>query len=309
MADVGARDPGDAGAMSTPADRNLRMAQRIAAAPVRYPFSFVVAGDSGAWPDPTAEAIFDQLLRQAAAVEPVFFANLGDFAGPGTRERHAAYLDRVADLPMPDVCVIGNHDLDDPGAPAAWAAVHGPRNFTFAHGHTRFGALDGAPGRVGELVVSTPEGGTAGPDEAALAFLDATLAAADEPHRVVLTHAPPRMGDHYAPHAEWGFDQREEEFLAILSRHGVRLVCCAHGLGFDEHIHRGIRVVMSGGGGTALCSHLHGVCAEGDGRPEDRGALFHAVLLLVHEDGRIEGRVLQAFEPEPGRARIRFGDD
>jgi hypothetical protein len=305
MADVEGRGGGEAGAMS---DRNLRMAERIAAAPVHYPFSFVFAGDSGAWPDPTADAIFAQLLRQAAAVEPVFFATLGDFAGPGTPERHAAYLERVAGLPMPDVCVIGNHDLDDPGAAAAWAAVHGPRSFTFGHGHTRFVALDGAPGTVGEVAVSSPEGGISGPDEAALAFLDATLAAAEEPHRVVLTHAPPRMGGHYAPHAEWGFDHREEEFLAILRRHGVRLVCCAHGLAFDQHVHQGIRVVMSGGGGTALCSHRHGVCAEGDGRPEDRGALFHAVQIVVHEDGRIEGRVLQAFEPEPGRARISFGD-
>ena len=295
--------------MTMPTDRNLRMAERIAGAPVRYPFSFVVAGDSGAWPDPTAEAIFAQLLRQAAAVKPVFFANLGDFAGPGTPERHAAYLEQVASLPMPDVCVIGNHDLDHADAPATWAGVHGPRSFTFAHGHTRFVALDGAPGTVGELVVSGPDGATAGPDEAALAFLDATLAAADEPHRVVLTHAPPRMGAHYAPHTEWGFDRHEGAFFAILRRHGVRLVCCAHGLAFDHHVHHGIRIVMSGGGGTALCSHLHGVCAEGDGRPEDRGALFHAVQFVIQEDGRMQGRVLQAFEREPGRARIRFGDD
>ena len=33
------------------------MAERIGSAPVRYPFSVVIAGDSGAWPDPTADAI------------------------------------------------------------------------------------------------------------------------------------------------------------------------------------------------------------------------------------------------------------
>ena len=41
--------------------RNLAMAERIEAASVAYPFSFVIAGDSGAWPDPTADAIFAQL--------------------------------------------------------------------------------------------------------------------------------------------------------------------------------------------------------------------------------------------------------
>ena len=34
------------------------MADAIEAAPLRYPFRFVVAGDSGAWADPTADAIF-----------------------------------------------------------------------------------------------------------------------------------------------------------------------------------------------------------------------------------------------------------
>jgi hypothetical protein len=46
------------------------MAVRIASTPARYPFSFVVAGDSGAWPDPTADAIYSQLLRQVAEIQP-----------------------------------------------------------------------------------------------------------------------------------------------------------------------------------------------------------------------------------------------
>src|SRR3954464_3698499 len=93
--------------------RNLDMGRRTEAAPVRYPFSFVIAGDSGAWPDPTADAIFGALVQQAARLRPapVFFANLGDFAGPGTVERHQDYLRLVESLPLPDVCVIGNHDL------------------------------------------------------------------------------------------------------------------------------------------------------------------------------------------------------
>lgn len=46
------------------------MAERIERAPVGYPFSFVVAGDSGAWPDPTADGIFGRLVSQIAALEP-----------------------------------------------------------------------------------------------------------------------------------------------------------------------------------------------------------------------------------------------
>jgi hypothetical protein len=287
--------------------RNVAMAERIGAAPVDGRFSFAFAGDSGAWPDPTAEAIFAQLVGQVAALDPppVFFANLGDFAGPGTIERHERYLRFVERLPFPDICVIGNPDLDDPAAPEAWERIHGPTNFTFACGHTRFVVLDAAPGEVGDMVVGDDPDG---PGEEALGFLDRTLETADEPNRVVLMHMPPSLDGHYAPHPDWGFRRGEPEFLALVRRHGVGLVCAAHGLAFDHTVRDGVHFVMSGGGGTGLCSHLRGICSEGDGNPEDRGGLFHAVQIAIEESGAIAGRVLQAFDPDPSHARITFGD-
>jgi hypothetical protein len=287
------------------------MADRIEAAPVDDVVRFVVAGDSGAWRDPTAKAIFASLVAQVAALDPppAFFANLGDFAGPGTRERHEAYLRAVEPLAVPDICVVGNHDLDDPAGADTWADVHGPMNLTFGHGHVRFVVLHAEPGVVGEVDVpgvGTPEG-CVGPRDDDLAFLSETLAAAAEPHRVVLMHMPPFLDGHYAPHEDWGFRQREADFLDLLRRYGVRLVCCAHGLAFDTVVVDGVRYVMSGGGGSGLCSHYRGICTAGGGRPEDRGALFHAVELSIAADGAISGRVLQAFDCT-GKTRIRFGD-
>jgi 3',5'-cyclic AMP phosphodiesterase CpdA len=270
------------------------MAARIAATPVRYPFSFVVVGDSGAWPDPTADGIFARLLTQATALDPVFLANLGDFAGPGTPDRHEHYLSLVDGLPFPDVCVVGNHDTDAPGAREAWSSMHGPAAFSFAYGHTRFVALDAPPRE-------TPAG-TVGPTPETLDFLDRTLASAAEPHRVVLMHPPPRFGDRLAPHPEWGFSVLEDEFLALVRRHRVTLVCSAHALLFDTHVHDGTRFVVSGGGGTGVCSHLRGICASDDGLPEDRGALFHAVQITVDAAGGVTGRVHQAF----GGVRLTF---
>jgi len=170
------------------------------------------------------------------------------------RARHRDYVRLVEPLAIPDVCVIGNHDLDDPRAPTAWEAVHGPTNYDFSHGRTRFAFIDGAPGAVGELAVSSA-GRTEGARAAALAYLDERLEAAREPHRVVFTHAPPHLDRHYEPHPEWGFTKREAEFLDIVRRHRVSLVCCAHGLAFDHHVHDDIHYVMSGGGGTGLCSY------------------------------------------------------
>ncbi len=289
--------------------RNALMTRRIEEAPVAYPFRFVVAGDSGAWPDPTAEAIFASLVSQIAALDPapVFFANLGDFAGPGTRERHERYLEVVETLSMPDVCVVGNHDLDDAAGAAVWKAVHGPMNFDFAYGDTRFVVLHSEPGVVGEIdtpCMGTAEG-CAGPREKDLAYLDDALGRAAEPHRVVLMHMPPHLDGRYAPHEDWGFRRHEDEFLALLREHRVSLVCCAHGLAFDHYFHDGIHFVMSGGGGSGLCSHMRGVCTAGEGRPEDRGALFHAVEFTITESGGVSGRVMQAFA-EPNVFRLGF---
>jgi len=289
--------------------RNELMARRIEAAPVTYPLRFVVAGDSGAWPDPTAEAIFAQLVRQVAALDPapLFFANLGDFAGPGTLERHERYIKLVEPLQVPSLCIVGNHDLDDPVGPGSFARVHGPANFEFGHGHTRFVAIHAEPGFAGQVEVpgTGTAAGTEGPREEDLAFLDRSLSAAPEPHRVVLMHMPPHLDGHYAPHADWGFKRREREFLDLLGRHDLNLVVCAHGLAFDHHLRDGIHFVMSGGGGSGLCSHFHGICTEGTGRPEDSGALFHAVELAIEEDGALSGRVIQAFADS---ARFGFRD-
>src|SRR4051794_16971158 len=158
------------------ARRNALMAERIEAAPVAYPFRFVVAGDSGAWPDPTARAIYAQLVRQVAALDPppLFFANLGDFAGPGTMEQHERYLREMAPLELPNICVIGNHDLDDATGWESFSRVHGPANFDFGHGNTRFVVIHAEPGVPGQVDVPglDADEGTAGPRDDDLLFLE-----------------------------------------------------------------------------------------------------------------------------------------
>jgi hypothetical protein len=287
--------------------RNKLMVERIEAVPVDGVVRFAFAGDSGAWWDPTADAIYSALVDQVAALDPApaFFVNLGDFAGPGTPDRHDHYLRQMEALPIPNVCVVGNHDLDDLDGPDVFERIHGPMNFDFACGHTRFVAIHaegGEPGRADFPGYGTPEG-TRGPRDNDLAFLDERLAAAAEPNRVVLMHQPPYLDGHYAPHPDWGFKRGETEFLEIIRRHDVMLVCCAHGLAFDHTVRDGVHFVMSGGGGTGLCSHMRGVCTEGGGHPEDRGALFHAVVVEVARDRGVAGRVLQAFDHDGAKLR------
>jgi hypothetical protein len=288
--------------------RNLEMIERIDAGADRV--RFVIVGDSGAWPDPTAEAVFAQLVRQTAQLDPApaFVAQLGDFAGPGTRERHERYLELVEPLGLPNICIVGNHDLDAADGLDNFTSIHGPVNFDFAVGHTRFFAIHSEPGAVGRVVVEKPPEGTEGPRDEDLAYLDEALTRAGEPNRIVLMHMPPYLDGHLAPHEDWGFEQREREFLEILRRHRVALVCCAHGLAFDRHVADGVMFVMSGGGGTGLCSHFRGVCTAGPNHPEDRGALFHAVEIAISEAGAISGRIVQAFDHARTKPRS-FGPD
>ncbi len=162
--------------------RNVEMTRRIEAARVEYPLRFALAGDSGAYPDPTGDAIFAQLLRQVAELKPLFFINLGDFAGPGTRDRHDAYLRLVEPLEIPNVCVVGNHDLDDPSGRETWERVHGPMNFEFGYGHTRFVVIH-ACARVGRHDPVEPPDAIEGPRPEDLEFLKSALSAAEEPIR------------------------------------------------------------------------------------------------------------------------------
>jgi hypothetical protein len=78
-------------------------------------------------------------------------------------------------------------------------------------------------------------------------------------------------------------------------------VCCAHGLGFDHHVHDGIRFVMSGGGGAALYLSYRDA-----GR--NRAALFHAVEITLDQRGDVCGRVLQAFAAPETPPPFTFGE-
>lgn len=97
--------------------------------------------------------------------------------------------------------------------------------------------------------------------------------------------------------------------LDPVHRHSVRLVCCAHALLFDHHVRDGVHFVVYGGGGTGICSHLRGMCSAGEGNPEDRGALFHAVHVALSERGTISGRVLEASRRPKARRESRSGTD
>lgn len=234
-------------------------------------FTFGVIGDAekGRFPwervfSPGRRAFEDQLAALQTA-SPDFILQLGDFVSEGTVDEyreHVAVLDAKARLPL--LRCIGNHDRSKPNGDAdkvLYDAVFGPRDYFFDRGGWRFVCLDSSDRKV------TP---------AQLAWLDKAL---DTPKRkVVFTHAPPDYIKSVAPLAEvgpleeWSSDEKEAEsqknalsdfftnyfkdgsaeFEALVSRRGVAAVFMGHIHAFWAADFKGVRYIISGGGGSPL---------------------------------------------------------
>ena len=261
--------------------RNVEMIERIEKAPVDYPLEFALIGDTGASPNPVGDLIFRELLSQLGSV--LFFANLGDFSGPGTQERHDHYLRLVGGLSVPNICILGNHDMDDPTGWNNFERIHGPVNFQFAVGNSLFIAIN-------------CQWHTDGPRDIDLLYLERCLSENDRPVTVVFMHMPPNFGGRFAPHEEWGFSNRESEFLEIITKHNVSLVCCAHVLCYDFHLFEGIPFVTTGGGGWGICTHMGETCTSS--QAPDRGVFYHYAKVSIDAAGGISGGIVRSAEGE-----------
>jgi hypothetical protein len=265
--------------------RNFEMIQRITDTPVSYPITFALIGDTGAKPNPVGDLIFRELLAQIG--DQQFAVTLGDFAGPGTLDRHDHYLSMARKLDIPNICVLGNHDRDDPVGVANFEQIHGPLNYQFALGNTRFVAIN-------------CQCHTDGPRDEDLEYLDRCLGVNELPVSVVFMHMPPHFSGRFHPHEEWGFTHHESDFLEIITRNRVSLVCCAHVLCYDFHVYEGIPFVTTGGGGWGICTHLGAGCTVS--RAPGRGVFYHYATVSIEANGRLSGGVVRACEgnvPDP----------
>lgn len=146
-------------------------------APVRGPFSFVVAADTHLY---TAEEYFGAADLAMAAAEataldppPAFFTILGDIT-QGNKPAEFALVDRaLAGLDVPYIPVPGNHDWYDGGK--AWFAHYGPDNYSFDLGGVHFVVWNMSMG-----------------EDSIAAYLSLELARVPKTMPIVaLTHAPP----------------------------------------------------------------------------------------------------------------------
>ena len=274
--------------------RNLEMAERISRRPCAIRSrSCSPATAAPGRTRPRTRSSPSSCARPAEA-EPVFFANLGDFAGPGharaaralpAARRAAAGAERLRDRqPRPRRSERAGRVGRDPRAERTSLR---PRPHPLRRARRR--ARRGRRARGGD------EEGVAGPREEALAFLDRTLEAAAEPHRVVLMHAPPASaaGSRRTPSgaSTCARPSSSSSCAATASRSSAAPTPCSSTTTSTTAPTSSSRAAAAPGCARTCTASAPRATA----RPEDRGALFHAVKITIAEDGDVSGEVLQAF--------------
>lgn len=227
-------------------------------------FTLAVIGDAepGRFPwerifTPGLDA-YRRQLRGIHALGPSLIVQLGDFVSEGDAENYRDYvrfLDKEVRIPL--LSVIGNHDRSAPNGDADkrfYRAVFGEPDFYADYNGWRLVCLDTADRRLTRRQL-----------EWLGRALDTGL------RKAVFTHVPPAFieGKIKSPEAEKGaegpaaksyigdfftayFEEGSKEFRALVSARGVSRVYVAHIHAFGVADDRGVRYVLTGGGGSPL---------------------------------------------------------
>jgi len=234
-------------------------------------FTFGVIGDAEHgrfwWErifSPAKSAFVDQWKAlQASGAD--FSFQLGDFVSEGDADHYREHVKVVeAWAASPLLRCVGNHDRSRPNGGAdknLYDAVFGARDYFYDHGGWRFVSLDSSDRQV---------------TASQLTWLRVALAVPGP--KVIFTHVPPDYIKSIEPLKEVGeleawspeksakeeqkgylrdfftnyFKDGSPEFEDIVSNGGVKAVYMGHIHAFWAADHRGVRYVISGGGGSPL---------------------------------------------------------
>lgn len=238
-------------------------------------FQFAVLGDAEPGRFWVWRALFNRpgvFRSQLTAIQEHsvdFSIQLGDMVSRGLPHHYARFFDELNAIGVrkPYLTVIGNHDRAHPhGSPDStmYRSLFGRSNYHFDYGGVRFIALDSSRQRV------TP---------AQLRWL--ALVSRTSLRKIVFTHMPPvllKLWGGSAAHEMGGFKSGAPEFTALMARMGVERVYMGHVHCFGVQDYKGVRYVLTGGGGSPLFP-----CGSSD--------KFHHYLTVVVEPRGLRERV------------------
>ncbi|MDE2038663.1 MAG: metallophosphoesterase [Elusimicrobia bacterium] len=213
-------------------------------------FAFAVLGDA----EPGRFWLWRKLFNrpgvfreQLSAIQrhPVdFTVQLGDMVSRGLPRHYERFFRELhgVGVEKPYLTVCGNHDRSNPHGgshSAAYRALLGRSNYHFDHGGVRFVVLDSSRARVTRLQLKW----------LSLVF-DTGL------RKVVFTHMPPALlrlwGGGATGRRMGGFRRNAEAFTNLAAQARVERVYMGHVHCFGVQDYKGVRYVLSGGGGSPL---------------------------------------------------------
>lgn len=212
-------------------------------------FEFAVLGDA----EPGRFWIWRKLFNRPGVFEAQlsaiqrqsvdFSIQLGDMVScghPHLYERFFRQLHGVG-VQKPYLTVCGNHDRSNPHGGShsrMYRSLFGRSNYHFDYGGVRFVTLDSSGARV---------------TRTQLKWLSMVF---DTPLRkVVFTHMPPvmlKLWGGAAAHKMGGFSHGAGDFTDLMARAGVERVYMGHVHCFGVQDYKGVRYVLTGGGGSPL---------------------------------------------------------
>lgn len=225
--------------------RSLRRNQRGG------PLKFAVMGDSRqerflkpVYPD---NRHFETFLDRMGAMGLDFSFHLGDFVKTGTEEQYHELLQTLSErVSWPFLTAIGNHEVKKDPAAIHYRLAFGDEDYYFDYKGVRF---------VVAATKSEKDSVTAAQIEWLKAALGTPLP------KIVFTHMPPKalsnfsssnLGKALGRTFGGGFEGESEAFTDLMKEAGVLRVYVGHLHGFGVADHKGVRYVLTGGGGSPL---------------------------------------------------------
>jgi predicted phosphodiesterase len=197
-------------------------------------FTFAVCGDNRG-----GDEVYKEILRRVQEDEAAFLVSTGDLVQSGTEREFQDFETLMSDFTLPFFPAPGNHDSPDglldeylqySGAPAA--------HYSFDYGLGHFVGVDSHSGMMF-------------PKE--LEWLEADLAATEQPLKVIFLHHPPFDPDGTTHIMQLGND----EFMALMEKHDVAYVFAGHIHAYAEETRNGVHYIITGGAGAPLYAAEH----------------------------------------------------
>lgn len=197
-------------------------------------FSFAVCGDNRG-----GDEIYREALRLIQEDGVAFLANTGDLVNYGNAVQFQHFAELMNGFSLPFFPVAGNHDaagglLDEYLVYSGAPAVH----YSFDYGLGHFVMVDSHHG-----VLQNQE----------LDWLEADLAASDQPLKFVFLHHPPFDPDG----TDYILLAGNLQFMTLMEKYNVSHVFCGHIHAYVEGIRNGVQYIITGGCGAILYPAEH----------------------------------------------------